>query len=264
MRKPFEFAIWRTSIASLVIAGGLLTLSAPAAHAQFLNFIFGGGGLQPEDVESMLQDRGLELIGPLHRNGAVYVADVEGSRGGPLRLIIDAHDGRIVQRYRIGPPRYDADLRAPRPPGAIGEQPLEQQQGPMASSAIGAPPAVITFGESMARGDDATAPNVITVPRAMGDDPAKSKPKPQPQAKHKKIELTPLAQPASTTPSANPPAAAAKPPVHAEAASATDAKIAPVAPVAAPSPQPAAAPNVAPAPPKPKPAINDVPVNPLD
>ncbi len=261
MRKPFEFAIRRTSIASLIIAGGLLTLSAPAAHAQFFNFIF-GSGLQPDDVESMLQDRGLELIGPLHRNGAVYVADVEGSRGGALRLIIDAHDGRIVQRFRIGAARYEADLGAPRPPSQVGAQPLEQQQGSSASAAIGAPPAVITFGESMARGDDATAPNVTTVPRA-GDDTAKFKAKPQ-AAKHKKIELTPLAQPASTTPSATPPAAAAKPPVHAEAASAADAKAAPVAAPSAPA-QPAPAPSVAPtAPQKAKPAINDVPVNPLD
>jgi hypothetical protein len=269
MRKSFEIAFRRLPLKSLVIAGGLLAVSAPAAHAQFFNFIFGNGGLQSDDIESMLQDRGLELMGPLHRNGAVYIADVEGPRGGQFRLIIDARDGRIVQRFRMGQRRYEADLGLPRPPAEVG-------QDGTTSSAIGAPPAVITFGDSTARGDD----NANGMSARPGDESIKAKPKPQ--AKHKKIELTPVATPspsapapttqpsantaptsqpapASTTPAA-PQAAPAptKPPVQAEASPApAEAKAAAVAPTA-PSPPPA------PAPQKSKPAINDVPVNPLD
>jgi hypothetical protein len=273
MRKSFEIVFRRLPLKSLVIASGLLAVSAPAAHAQFFNFIFGNGGLQSDDIESMLQDRGLELMGPLHRNGTVYIADVEGPRGGQFRLIIDARDGRIVQRFRMGQRRYEADLGLPRPPAEVG-------QDGTTSSAIGAPPAVITFGDSAVHGDD----NSNGMPARTGDESIKAKPKPQ--AKHKKIELTPVAtpspsapapttqplantapasQPAASTPTPTPPVAPqaappapSKPPVQAEASPApAEAKAAAVAP-AAPSPPPA------PAPQKLKPAINDVPVNPLD
>jgi hypothetical protein len=267
MRKSLEIVFRRSPLKSLVIAGVLLAVSAPAAHAQFFNFIFGNGGLQSDDIESMLQDRGLELMGPLHRNGAVYIADVEGPRGGEFRLIIDARDGRIVQRFRMGQGqrRYEADLGLPRPQAEVG-------QDGTTSAAIGAPPAVITFGESTAHGDD----NPNGVSGRPGDESIKAKPKPQ--AKHKKIELTPVATPspnapAPTQPSANtspqpttappPPAAPqaapapTKPPVQAEAAPApAEAKAVAVAPAAPAAP--------APAPQKAKPAINDVPVNPLD
>jgi hypothetical protein len=265
MRQSFDI-IRRLPMKPLIIAAGLMAVTAPAAHAQFFNFIF-GSGLQSEDIESMLQDRGLELMGPLHRNGSVFIADVEGPRGGQFRLIIDARDGRIVQRFRMGQRRYEADLGLPRPPAEVG------QEG-TSSSAIGAPPAVITFGQSVARGEDSGSPNVIR----PGDESIKVKPKAQ--AKHRKIELTPVATPSpsapaqpsantspqpGTTPSqpAESPAAApapAKPPVQAEAAPApAEAK---AAAVAAPPSQPT--PTPAPATQKPKPAINDVPVTPLD
>ncbi|HEV3044428.1 MAG TPA: hypothetical protein VGY52_11210 [Roseiarcus sp.] len=244
MRKSLNFALGRKSIATALVAGGLLALSAPAAHAQFFNFFF-RDGLQPVDIQSMLEDRGLELIAPLRRNGAVYVADVEGPRGGTMRLVIDANNGRIVQRFRIGSPRFDANLGVPRPPVDMGGAEPDQS-----AAFTGAPPAVITFGDQQGRAEDATGPNSLAVPREDG-----ARPRARGQAKHKKIDLTPLAQPASA-----PAATGVKPPVHADAAaSGADAKIAP-APAAAP---PAAAP-AAPAPSKAKPALNDVPVTPLD
>ncbi len=86
---PLSFAFARTPFAAALVAGGLVALSAPAAHAQFFNFLF-HEGLDPSDVQSMLEDRGLNLTGPLHRNGGVYIADVEGPRGVRQRLIVDA------------------------------------------------------------------------------------------------------------------------------------------------------------------------------
>jgi hypothetical protein len=252
---PFEFAFGRKPLATALMVGGFLALSAPAAHAQFFNFFFHSDGLDPSDVQSMLEDRGLALVAPLRRNGGVYVADVEGPRGGHMRVIVDAESGRIVQRFRVGAPHYYSDYAGPRPPGEMGE--------PDSGTAAGAPPAVITFGQSLARGDDATSsPNVLPVPNA-GEEAPKLRPK-SPVKPHRKIELTPVPQPAQ---SASSPAPEAKPPVHAEAASPAPAP-SKAAPSPAPPPAAAAAPSSAPAAPaassKAKPAVNDVPVTPLD
>ena len=254
---PFEFAFGRKPLATALIVGGLLALSAPAAHAQFFNFFFHSEGLDPREVQSMLDDRGLALVAPLRRNGGVYIADVEGSRG-RMRLIVDAESGRIVQRFRISAPHYYNDYNAPRPPAEMGEPDSNS-----AAFAPGSPPAVITFGQSFARGDDATSsPNVLSVPSG-GEDGAKLRPKPQVKP-HKKIELTPVPQQPAQSASSPPPEA--KPPVHAEAASPAPAASKAVAPT--PAPPPTAAPSPAPAAPaasnKAKPAVNDVPVTPLD
>jgi hypothetical protein len=253
---PFQFAFRRKPFATALIVGGFLALSAPAAHAQFFNFFFHSDGLDAGDVQNMLEDRGLALVAPLRRNGSVYIADVEGPRGGRLRLIVDAESGRIVQRFRVASPRYYGDYSGPRPPADVGES-----QSNSVASAPGAPPAVITFGQSFARGDDATSsPNVLSVPSEEG---AKLRPKPQVRA-HKRIELTPVPQPSQN---ASSPAPEAKPPVHAEVVSPATAASKAVAPT--PAPSPAAAPSSAPAAPGAsnkanKPAVNDVPVTPLD
>lgn len=241
---PFEFAFARKPFATALIVGGFLALSAPAAHAQFFNFLFHNEGLDPGDVQGMLEDRGLALMRPLHRNGGVYIADVEGPRGVRQRLIIDAESGRIVQRFRTNGPRYGE--YQPRPPADLGET-GPNSQGPFTAEP-NAPPAVITYGQSMARSEDAPSPNILSVPN-------EEKPKIRPQAKRKKIELTPLPQPAQNAPAAS----EAKQPARAEASSAPEAKPAAVASPAVPVAH-AAAPSS-----KTKPAaINDVPVTPLD
>lgn len=251
---PFEFAFGRKPFATALIVGGLLALSAPTAHAQFFNFFFHSDGLDAGDVQNMLEDRGLSLIAPLRRNGGIYIADVESSRGGRMRLLVDAESGRIVQRFRVASPRYYGDYAGPRPPADMGES-----QSNSSVTVPGAPPAVITFGQSFARGDDATgSPNVLTVPN---DDGAKLRPKPQIKP-HKKVELTPVPQPAQ---SPNSPTPEAKPPVHADVASPVASASKPAPAVA---PAPATPPVAAPSPPaastKAKPAVNDVPVTPLD
>jgi hypothetical protein len=252
MRKPFEIALRRSPLPALALAAALTAFSAPAAHAEFFSFFFGGDdAMRGEDVVSMLQDRGLELMGPIHRNGRVYIVDVRTPRGAPQRLILDAYDGHVLQRFRLGPPRYEASLA--RQPSDLGPGYLEQS----------APPVVETYGEQMSRGEDADTPNGY--PRSPAEDGIRAKSKNA--AKHKKIDLTPT-QPASnapaksTTPDAAAPAQAAPAPapkvVEAKPAVAVTAPAAAPAPVA-PAPAPAAAPKT-----PGKPAINDVPVDPLD
>ena len=261
---PFEFAFGRKPLATALIAGGLIAFSAPAAHAQFFNFFFHNEGLDAGDVQSMLEDRGLQLVAPLRRNGGVYIADVEGPRGGHFRLIVDAESGRVMQRFRLSAPRFYSDYAGPRPPADMNEADsnAQGQQGPFSSAPGAPPPAVITFGQSLARGEDASnGPNVLSVP----EDNAKTRPKPQVKQQHKKIELTPLPQPAQNAAPSAPAASDAKQPVHAEAAPAPSGAETKAAAAPAPAaPQPVAAPPPAPATAKAKPAINDVPVTPLD
>jgi hypothetical protein len=247
MRKSFEIALRRAPLPALALAGALLAASAPPAHAEFFSFLFGGDdSMRGEDVVSMLQDRGLELLGPVHRNGRVYIVDVRTPRGVAQRLIIDANDGRVLQRFRFGPPRYEAAM--PRPPNDAGSGYLEQS----------APPVVATYGEQLSRGEDADTPDGY--PRSPGEDSMRAKSKNA--VKHKKVDLTPT-QPASnapakpSTPDAAAPAPAAPKVVEAKPAVAATAPAAAPAPIATPAP--AAAPKAAG-----KPAINDVPVDPLD
>lgn len=60
------------------------------------------------EVRAMLRSRGFALRGPIRRNGHVYIADVRTRRGASVRLIIDAVEGRIVERF--------VDSTPPRPP----------------------------------------------------------------------------------------------------------------------------------------------------
>ena len=63
-----------------------------------------------DDVFDRLPVR--SLVGPLRRNGRVYIAEVEDRRGRSFRLVLDARNGEILERFARGGP--------PRPPGGMG------------------------------------------------------------------------------------------------------------------------------------------------
>ena len=91
----------------------LLILAAEPAHAQFS--WFGSREASPQDVSDTIADHGFTLVGPLYRNGRVYLADVIDRRRRRERLVIAADSGEIVQRYfvDVGPERR-APVAAPR------------------------------------------------------------------------------------------------------------------------------------------------------
>ena len=66
------------------------------------------------EVRAILAEQGYRLRGRLRRNGQVYVADVSDGRGQSFRVIVDAIEGEIVQRFRSRQP--------PLPPGSIGRR----------------------------------------------------------------------------------------------------------------------------------------------
>jgi hypothetical protein len=87
-------------------AAAVLLAAAPAARAQGLFSVFGGGP-SSYDIERRLDAAGYSRTGPLIRRGDVYLADVVlPGRGDAQRLVIDAATGRILQRFRARQARW--------------------------------------------------------------------------------------------------------------------------------------------------------------
>jgi hypothetical protein len=112
-------AIRIAATSALALAAALLV--TPAAHAQqFFSFF----EMSPGQIAGMLNDDGYQLSGPLMRRGNVYVCDVVSVTGRPARLIVDARDGHVLERFAAVPHRRRlADAPAAlRPPRDIGDE----------------------------------------------------------------------------------------------------------------------------------------------
>lgn len=110
-------AIRIAATSALALAAALLV--APAAHAQFFSFF----EMSPRQIVGMLDDDGYRLRGPMLRRGDVYVCDVVSVTGRPARLIVDAHDGHVLERFAVGS-RWRRFGEAPdglRPPRDVGD-----------------------------------------------------------------------------------------------------------------------------------------------
>lgn len=269
----------RPRAAMLVIAGCLACLSAAPAEAQFFNWL--DSSVPAEQIVRMIQSSGYRLTAPLIRRGAVYVADVVGGRNDAERLIISAQDGRLLQRFASAPsrrrvPESDGwqnppqqqsnlfsnwfggdDEDAPRPPAGLDQEDQPLRVAPIAPSRT---PAV----KEIARQDE-SAPHVILAPsfqpNGATNAPLLEKPRIRPQqVRRRKPEPTPAAlpaapddsRPAAVQPAAPPITTTAAAPVQSAPAVQSKASRATVLP-AAPAPKA----------PSPKPALNDVPVAPL-
>ena len=260
-------------LAALVLLG-----AAPQAQAQWFNL---GFGLRPEQVEREIAASGYQLTGPVTRNGGVYLADVLGRRGDRERLVVDATSGRLLQRFHARPAPVLADRYRyseepiPRPPGYV-EGPLVTERPVVPGQSA---PSRRPAAEQMARSEDPgfSIFNLGAPPPAVPDLTEKPKHKPAIVKRHK-IDPAPTVHPAQGP----------VPPAVTSAPTAVEAPAsAPVSPtiVVAPTPTPVvvAAPPTKPeprvaetksapadAPPalKPvkarKPALNDLPVNPLE
>ncbi|WP_158816999.1 hypothetical protein [Methylocapsa sp. S129] len=200
----------RPRIAALALAVSLLSMGATGAHAQWLSW---DSALSPMQVERMIQASGYRLTGPVLRNGPVYLANVLGREDDRERLVIDARDGRLLQRYASvaprdwsNPPRPQAsmfdrffdgqdDAPPPRPPAYV-----YSDAGAGTLRIPAAPQIQAAPGGQVARADQGASPSdpyVILAPPAAGHAPALEKPKPKPQVKRTKPEPTPVAQPAA-------------------------------------------------------------------
>ena len=268
----------RPRVGALALAASLLSVGATSANAQWFRWSNWDNALSPMQVERMVQASGYRLTGPVMRNGPVYLANVLGREDDRERLVIDARDGRLLQRYGAGarpqpavsgdwpsPPRQQAalsdgwldredDSPPPRPPANVyGDAEGGLLHGPQAAPKVDARP-----GSQLSRADDSSNPYVILAPPAAA--PVDGKP-------------APVAQPAANPPALTNPQAAIAPnvakPTQPDAVgepAAAAPRVADTKAVAAPAPEIAPAAPVAPPPKavKPKPALNDVPVAPLE
>jgi hypothetical protein len=272
----------RPRAAALALAVCAVTMGASGARAQFFNW---DSGMPRAQVERMIQASGYRLTGPAIRHGGVYLVNVLGPQNDLERLIVDARDGRVLQRFAAmrnqpvanggwwgQPPQEsgslfgwfsgDDDAVAPRPPASLDGGAVNE---PLHTAPL-RPPVV----KQAARTDDSAVPHVILAPIGTPDAttpaPGLEKPRLRPQVKRKKPEPAPVAQPATIPPGDAKPTPVAQPTsVPGVAPAAPHLAETKAAPVAAPlsvtaapaSPPPAKASSA-------KPAVNDVPVAPLE
>ena len=224
-------AIRFAAASSLALAAVLFV--SPVARAQ--NF-FSFYDMSPRQVVGMLEDQGYDLHGPLVRRGDVYVCDVDSVSGRSMRLIVSAHDGRVLERFAASRrSRYDEDARAARPSRNSDEgDDRAKRNDRTAFDDVLNPPSRV-YGSDGLFGSKPTPPERV---------PDAGTPRPKRQAvkkhSHTNIAKAPAAEP---TPDAAPTTEAAKPTPSSMAAVAPAAE-APKAPSVVDSVKPAETPRV--------------------
>jgi hypothetical protein len=81
----------RAAVAAAAV-GSLIAFGSSLARAQTM--------LSASQVEDIIERSGYEVLGPAVRHGSTYVADVVGEGDISEQFVIDAHDGRLLHRYR--------------------------------------------------------------------------------------------------------------------------------------------------------------------
>lgn len=135
---------WRSSLAGLaVLSAGLL--AGGSAQAQVYGFFdtwhsrWGASEAPPPvvretaplrraDINAMLGNRGYEVQRPIERNGDVFIADTIDPRGRTLRVVVDAYDGTILERFPGALPRPSVGLRDEDPRDEPSYRPTMRSQ----------------------------------------------------------------------------------------------------------------------------------------
>jgi hypothetical protein len=79
----------------------------------------GAGALPPHEIVTIVRSTGLEPIGRPARQGPAYALHAVDPAGEEVRVVVDAHMGRIVKVIPLSGPRYAMPLMRPpfgRPP----------------------------------------------------------------------------------------------------------------------------------------------------
>ncbi|WP_319935740.1 hypothetical protein [Lichenihabitans sp. Uapishka_5] len=261
--------------------GGAMALGLVASTPAWAQFsLFGSREASPEDVSDTIAEHGFRLMGPLYRNGRVYLADVLDRRQRRERLVISAESGEIVQRFfvDVGPERQAPMPRAaprdesffshltrgwddsppPRPPAGLSGSDDMPPVTPLAPRPVRPQPRVVTRTET---GPVPVTASPLPPPNATPSAPATA------SNGNPEVVAVPSRRPDAASVVAVPPSSVRATSVATDplripgARKPEEAKAAPVT-TAVKTVDPA--PTTAAAPPTTKPKPADVPVAPLD
>ncbi|WP_027172200.1 hypothetical protein [Methylobacterium sp. 10] len=143
----------RSHTISLTMLAGFITLSAlgtGAAQAQYgyePDLV-----LPPRAVVWRLNDRGFTEVTRPRFDGRAYIVEATGPYGDRVRLFVDARDGAVLDRQRLGAPLPPAPVRVARPvPGYGWTEEDEQIRRPMREAERPVPPGRIPNGDGIGR-----------------------------------------------------------------------------------------------------------------
>lgn len=174
------------NLTSLLAAVALVGLAAPASAQWYGGYGYNappppygdpapayGRPLPRDAIVERLEDRGFDDVGRPRFNGNAYVVEATSRRTGPVRLVVDAFTGRVLQQSslsvaRLGPDEYGSDLDdTPAPRRRAGPSPYDEmpnaprfrdtpvEAAPLRDAARPAePPLAARPGDGMARPAD--------------------------------------------------------------------------------------------------------------
>ncbi|MPZ37022.1 MAG: hypothetical protein GEU95_02985 [Rhizobiales bacterium] len=193
-------------------------------------------GLPPNEILMIVRASGLRPLTRPARRGGRYLLLASDNMGGQLRVVVNAHNGRIVRASPAYDPRF-ADHPVRRPRGLVPMPPREHAAAPPPSA--GAPPApeVKDSPRPPARTVRATPPHasVPQAPAAAGQDdrsankPAVARPERTPLPRPRPTIASNETAPPAAAPAAAPQAAVRETSPEAEQTAATSAPAAPSA-----------------------------------
>ncbi len=107
----------RAKLVALVAASFVVAVPFVAApSAAMAQGLFDRFEVSPRQVARSIEDAGYEIRGPMIRRGDVYVCDAVSEHGRPVRLVVDAHNGQVIERFAERRPAWDERDDSDAPP----------------------------------------------------------------------------------------------------------------------------------------------------
>jgi hypothetical protein len=224
---------------------GIVCLSTFGPGVAYAQYAYEPDALMPpRAVIWRLNDRGFTEISRPRFDGRAYVVEASGPYGDRVRLFVDARDGAILDRQRLGAASAPPPIRVVRPAPGYGwteddETPrrrLREAEGMVPPADI---PAMPGMPQRRSRIETVVPPSVRTEGADRNPLGMNPEPKGRQDAPRKVVRLNPPAKPAAPRPASDSPKLADTPPAvpKPEAAPATAGL---EAPQSAPNPTPAA------------------------
>jgi hypothetical protein len=239
LKHRIAFRVGMTACVGMAALAGAASAQAQMVYAEPPPRVYGGppaaaeGGLPASEILMVVRASGLRPLTQPERRGPRYVLLASDNMGGQLRVLVSAHDGRIIHAEPAHDPRFAYHPVRPRglipvaPPQHAAMPPphpapeLREPTPPLPRTArtttAPQPPAPATQGHGLTSAPD-TTPSVPTRPARTplprprpaiaANESAAATPASAPQAAPRETspeaETSPAARPAPAAPSAAP------------------------------------------------------------